>query len=205
MRASRARFALGIAVAGALAAAGAAAATGDDDRGRGGGHGPAVFRTQLTGYEEVAAASQTTPAIAAISTTGNGFFRAAVSRDRESVSWALQYSELEGNVLQAHIHFGQRHTAGGISVFLCTNLANAPAPPAQPTAACPPPPATITGTFTADDVIGPTAQGIEPGAFEELVRAMEAGTTYANVHSSKWPSGEIRGQIGFGRDRGWGW
>ncbi len=55
MRASRARFALGIAVAGALAAAGAAAATGDDDQGRGGGNGPAVFRTQLTGYEEIAA------------------------------------------------------------------------------------------------------------------------------------------------------
>ena len=47
----------------------------------------------------------------------------------------------------------------------------------------------------ATDVIGPEAQGIEPGAFAELIAAMRAGHTYANVHSSKWPTGEIRTQI----------
>jgi hypothetical protein len=48
---------------------------------------------------------------------------------------------------------------------------------------------------SAADVIGPTTQGIEPGAFAELVRAMRAGVTYTNVHSTKFPAGEIRGQI----------
>ena len=53
----------------------------------------------------------------------------------------------------------------------------------------------MTGTIAAADVIGPAAQGIAPGEFRELVRAMRAGATYANVHSTTFPAGEIRGQI----------
>jgi hypothetical protein len=47
----------------------------------------------------------------------------------------------------------------------------------------------------AADVIGPQDQGIGPGEFRELIRAMRAGATYANVHTVKYPGGEIRGQI----------
>ncbi len=84
---------------------------------------------------------------------------------------------------QAHIHFGASGLANGIAVFLCTNLGNGPAG-TQP---CPAPPATISGTATAADVIGPMPQGIEPGAFGEVIAAMRAGVAYANVHSMKWP------------------
>ncbi len=144
-------------------------------------------RGGLSGYQE-------TPAT--LSTTGNGTFRARVNDDGTSFDWTLTYAELEGSVQQAHIHFGQRAMSGGISVFLCTNLGNAPAsPPATPTKACPTPPATITGTAVAADVIGPLGQGIEPLAFAELLSAVRAGYTYANVHTSKWPTGEIRGQL----------
>lgn len=144
-------------------------------------------RGGLSGYQE-------TPQT--LSTTGNGAFRARVNNDGTSFDWTLSYEALEGAVQQAHIHFGQRAMSGGISVFLCTNLGNAPAsPPATPTKACPPPPATITGTAVAADVIGPLGQGIEPTAFNELLAAVRAGYTYANVHTTKWPSGEIRGQL----------
>ena len=139
------------------------------------------FRGILIGYEEVPA----------VSTTGRGDFRAEASRDGSAVNWQLSYSNLEGNVTQAHIHFGQRGVNGGISVFLCSNLGNGPAG-TQP---CPAPPATISGTFTAGDVIGPAAQGIAPGEYAELLRAMRSGVTYANVHSSLWPGGEVRSQI----------
>jgi CHRD domain len=50
------------------------------------------------------------------------------------------------------------------------------------------------------DVIGPASQGIAAGEFDELVRAIRAGVTYANVHSEKFPGGEIRGQIKGGSD-----
>jgi hypothetical protein len=54
---------------------------------------------------------------------------------------------------------------------------------------------TLSGTIVPADVIGPVPQGIEAGAFDELVAAIRAGRAYANVHSSKFGPGEIRGQI----------
>jgi len=53
----------------------------------------------------------------------------------------------------------------------------------------------VSGTITAAEVIGPTSQGLAPGEFAELLRAIDENVTYANVHSSEHPSGEIRGQI----------
>ena len=138
-------------------------------------------RDTLIGYEEVPA----------ISTTAHGLFEARISNDESSIQYQLSYSALEGSITQSHIHFGQPGVAGGISVFLCTNLGNGPVG-TQP---CPAGPATISGTITAANVIGPTDQGIEPGAFAELIAALRAGRTYVNVHSSKWPAGEIRAQI----------
>ena len=61
--------------------------------------------------------------------------------------------------------------------------------------ACPSPPATVTGTVTTANVIGPAGQGVAPGEFQEAVEAMRDGAAYANVHTTVYPSGEIRGQI----------
>ncbi len=54
----------------------------------------------------------------------------------------------------------------------------------------------ITGVIRPTDIIGPTGQGIAPREFAELVRAIRAGYAYGNVHTTRFPSGEIRGQIG---------
>jgi CHRD domain len=171
---ARVKLSAAIASAGLLAVAAGAAASG-------GSAEPATsFSARLTGYSEVPP----------ISTTANGRFEARLTDD--GIRWRLRYADLEGGaVQQAHIHFGQRHVNGGVSAFLCTNIGGAPAG-TQP---CPEPPATITGTIRAADVVGPAAQGIAPGELDELVRAMEAGVTYANIHSATYPMGELRGQI----------
>jgi hypothetical protein len=144
------------------------------------------WSASLIGYNEVPA----------VSTVAGGAFNATVSHDDTSVSWELSYADLEGTVTQSHIHVGQVGVNGGISVWLCSNLTSPPTPPGvQP---CPAPPATITGTFTAADVVGPTAQGVEPGQFSELLAAIRAGRAYANVHSTKFPGGEVRGQLATG-------
>lgn len=142
----------------------------------------------LTGWEEVPS----------VSTTGNGTFNARISNDESRIDWELSYSDLEGAIQQAHIHIGNVGVNGGISVFLCTNLGNGPAG-TQP---CPAPPATISGTILAADVspnIPATQaarnQGLNTGEIDELIRAMRAGATYVNVHSTTWPGGEIRSQI----------
>ena len=142
--------------------------------------GRSNFRADLSGFEEVPF----------VSTEGNGKFRAALDRDSQMIHYRLTY-DVEGAVQQAHIHLGQRLANGGIAVFLCSNLGNGPAG----TEECPAEPATITGSFVAADVVGPAGQGLAPGEFDELVRAMRAGATYANVHTTLVPGGEIRGQI----------
>lgn len=166
---------VGAAVA-ATAAGSAAMADGDSTDG-------STARAHLTGYQE-------DPLV--LSTTGNGQFGAEVNEAGTEITYRLSFTALEGSVLQAHIHLGGRSQSGGIMVFLCTNLGNGPAgTPACPTTEH----ATVTGTLTAEDVVGPAGQGISAGEFAEVVAAIRAGTTYANVHSSKYPGGEIRGQL----------
>jgi CHRD domain len=169
VRALRVKLAVGIAV---LGAAGVATVAVAGDRGD--------LRTDLTGYEEVPA----------VSTEGDGSFQARIARDAEEIEYELSYGGLNGPVLQAHIHLAQEDVNGGISVFLCTNLDNAPGVQACPQEG------TVTGTIRPADVIGPEEQGIAPGEFAELVRAIRAGVAYVNVHSEPQPGGEIRGQIG---------
>jgi hypothetical protein len=159
--------------------AGSAAMAADDGDAR---NGSVFFISErLNGYNE-------NPTL---STAGSGSFRAVVNERTQEITYTLSYANLEGTVTQAHIHFGNPWVNGGISVFLCTNLGNGPAG----TQACPPAPATITGTLRPADVIGPAGQGIAAGEFAELVAAVRAGTTYANVHSTLYQAGEIRAQL----------
>jgi hypothetical protein len=179
MRGGRRRFAVvagGLGVAGVGAAATALAVAGDS------------LSVNLTSYEEVPAVSS--PATAT--------FTADVADDESAITWTLSYSGLVGAVQQAHIHFGQKAVNGGISVFLCTNLGNGPAG-IQP---CPAPPAELSGTIAAADVspnIPSTQtareQGINTGELGELMDAIDAGMAYVNIHSARWPGGEIRAQL----------
>lgn len=125
-----------------------------------------------------------------ISTVATGSFKATLDDDAQTIEYELSYSGLEGTVQQAHIHFAKRAVNGGITLFLCSNLGNGPAG----TPACPQS-GTVSRTVGAAEVLAPGTQGIEAGNFAELAEAMRAGSTYANVHSTKWPGGEIRAQI----------
>ena len=160
------------------------------------------FKGALSGYEEVPS----------VSTAASGEFRASINGDETEISYELSYEDLEGPVQQAHIHFGQSGVNGAIQVWLCSNLASPPTPPSPPNPAtqpCPDPPATITGTITAAHVSGQViaangnaGQGIQPGEFAELIKAIRAGKTYANVHTTKFPGGEVRSQLGPGNSKG---
>jgi hypothetical protein len=155
----------GLAIATLLYAGSRVGADSNDDR----------VMARLTGFNEVPA----------VSSTGSGEFTARIRGN--AVDWALSYKDLEGTVTTAsHIHFGQKDVNGGVSVFFCGGAT---------TPACTPGSGTFSGTFTAADVGGPAAQGIAAGEFSELVAAIRAGKTYANVHTDKHPGGEIRGQV----------
>lgn len=149
--------------------------------------GPKEFKTFLSGFQEVPA----------LSTSGRGGFRARIGNDSTTIQYQLRYDGLEGSVTQAHIHLGQRGVNGGVAVWLCSNLPSPPTPAGVQ--ACPDPPAMIEGVVTAADVVGPSGQGLSAGEFEELLTAIRVGRTYANVHSTLFPGGEVRGQLHPGR------
>ena len=171
-----------------------AAAIADNDRNDGN-----RFSAQLSSYNEVHSATATAAERGAISTNARGSFKAELDEGRRMIHYELSFEGLSDNVTQAHIHFGQRHTAGGIVVWLCQAVNRSPV---ANTPECGGPRAnTVTGTITPDQVITATGQGINAGEFDEVVRAIRAGATYANVHSVAFGPGEIRGRIEHG-DRG---
>jgi CHRD domain len=58
-----------------------------------------------------------------------------------------------------------------------------------------PPSGTITGTITEADVIAVPAQGVMVGDLPGIIRAIRNGAAYVNVHTTSFPTGEIRGQL----------
>ena len=160
------------------------------------GHGKGKRRSaeaKLIGYEEVPA----------VSTAAKGKIKLKVRNGSTgTIEYRLSYSGLTAPATQAHIHFAQKGVNGGIVLWLCdsaTNnspVADTPACPAGNTATK----ETVSGTLDATDVqailsMGVPAQGIAAGELAEVLAALKAGVTYANVHSGTFPGGEIRAQL----------
>jgi len=144
-----------------------------------------TLEASLTGYEEVPA----------ISTRASGTFTGSLNFDENAIEFTISWNQkLTSTVTQAHLHFAQPGVNGAIVVFLCSNLGNGPVG----TPACPTGAGEVSGTIEAADVTaGAAAQGIDATQFNKLLRALKAGAVYANVHTTDFPSGEIRGQVAF--------
>lgn len=130
--------------------------------------------------------------VPAVSSAASGMFRGTIDDATGSISYELSYSGLEGDVRQAHIHLGQRGVNGGIMVWLCQTTFNTDPTGLAPTC---PQSGTVTGVLQAANVLGPSGQGIDAMEFAEVTAALRAGLGYANVHSTKFPGGEVRGQV----------
>jgi hypothetical protein len=134
---------------------------------------------KLTGYNEVPSNI----------VDGQARFTAQIASDK--ITFKLEYTGLTGNPSQAHIHIGQKFAAnGGVSGWICGG-GGQPACPAATSG-------TITGTITGANVTGPAAQGVNPGDLAGLLKAIKHHVAYANMHTAKFPAGEIRGQLGGG-------
>ena len=135
------------------------------------------LRATLTGYEEVPS----------VSSLGRAEFSADIDDKDQVIRYTLTFSGTPNSpIAVAHIHFGQRTANGGVATFLCGGGTKpAPCSMTQPN----------TGEIRPADIGGPAGQGIGPGEWDEFVRALRAGVTYANAHSATQPGGEIRGQI----------
>jgi hypothetical protein len=147
------------------------------------------FSGKFSGFNEVGGlgAGET----GAILSEGTGTIKLKLDKSAGTITYELTYSGLSANVTQSHIHFGRVHTAGGIMVFFCTNLGNGPAG----TPACPPTGGTVTGTLNAASVVAVPGQNVTAGDFDAITDALSADAAYANIHTVKFPAGEIRAQV----------
>ena len=143
---------------------------------------PLNFVAHLTGASEVP--SHETPAV--------GEVKFQLSPDGTQLEYRLISSNIH-NVIASHIHLAPAGVNGPFTVFLFGNV---------------PPGGGRTdgvlahGTITAANLIGPLAGH----PLSELIAAMQAETTYVNVHTNDgvaptntgpgdFPGGEIRGQL----------
>lgn len=137
-------------------------------------------RATLTSYQEVPA----------VSSQGIGQFDAKLSDDKTKINFKLQWKNLEGtSITTADIRFGQFSVNGGQVALLCGGTLPACGAPAA---------GSIEGSIDATNILGPTAQGIDPAettVFEELLKAIATGNIYVNIYTDKFADGEIRGQV----------
>ena len=130
----------------------------------------------------------------------SGTFRAGLSEDGTTLSWTFTWSGLSGPPLFAHIHFGLKGANYPVMTFFCGGPKGNPDIPQKPD--CPQTTSgSITGTTTAADIIAlntpgaTTDQALDQHDFAGFLRALGAGSAYANMHTTRFPGGEIRGQI----------
>jgi hypothetical protein len=157
---------------GAALALGTATASADDVE---------KFHAVFSGFNEVPS----------ILSEGKGTLDLTLDRTAKTLTFTLTYSNLSAPVTQSHIHFGKVHVNGSVVVFFCTNLGNGP----PGTQACPPGGGTVTGTITASNVIAVPSQNVSAGDFDAIEDALESNTAYANIHTTSFPAGEVRGQV----------
>ena len=164
-----------------------------------------TVRVRLSAFNEVLGPNL---GIGALFSTGSGHVDFKIDNRNREIRYSLTYDFPDASltpvvgtqfVNQAHLHFGQRHTTGGITVWLCQSADNpAPSAVAASTPTCPSPLGTVGGSILPSDVLALTAQGLPGGeaGFDALLAALETGAIYANVHTDRFPGGEIRGQLG---------
>ena len=143
--------------------------------------GTVRLHASLSGFQEV------TPKLS----NGSGTFSATISGG--TLTYKLTYTNLSAPAFMAHIHFGQKAVAGGIFIWLCQS-ASAPAPTAG-VPDCPAGGGTVTGTANAASVLKITGQTLNAGNFGDALAIIRSGEAYVNVHTTNFPSGEVRGQL----------
>jgi len=133
--------------------------------------GEQKFTTKMTGKEEVP--PHDTKA------TGNAEF--TLSADGKTMSYKVDVMNID-KVTMAHIHQGKVGENGPPVVWLFNSSSN-PTGPMNGMLS--------QGKITSNDLVGP----LKGKQMSDLVKLINDGQAYANVHTEPNPKGEIRGQI----------
>jgi hypothetical protein len=128
------------------------------------------FKAELSGEEEVPP----------VKTNAKGKVTFKLNKEGDELTYVVTLKNIE-NVVAAHIHQGEKGKNG---------------PPVAPLLIEPKKPA-VSGTLYSEgkirayELIGP----LKGNELKTLIKMIEAGDAYVNVHTVNHPEGEIRGQI----------
>jgi len=120
-----------------------------------------------------------------VDTNATGVAKFKLNETGDALHFKLNVANID-DVVQAHIHCGGEGVNGPVVAFLY----GGPLVTTQGTLS--------EGDLTNADVIPRPDSAECPGGiadFDDLIEAINSGETYANVHTSANPGGEIRGQI----------
>ncbi len=129
-----------------------------------------TFKAKLSGKE-------VTPAV---ETKAKGEADFKLSKDGKELTYILKVKDIE-NVSAAHIHTGMKGENGGPVAGLFAGPKKEGKFSGQ----------LAKGTITDKALVGPLAGK----TIADLVEMIKKGSAYVNVHSDKYPDGEVRGQI----------
>lgn len=128
----------------------------------------AVAAGRKTVWTAALSSGQEVPAQAVKNTAAHGLFKGTLSGS--TLTWTLTFSKLTGPATAAHVHMAAKGKSGAVVVPLCGPCSTGTS-------------GTKTGTATI------TAA---------LISAFKKHLLYVNVHTTKNPNGEIRGQLAAG-------
>jgi hypothetical protein len=127
------------------------------------------FKAMLSGSE----------CVPAVQTMAKGDATFTLIKDDNELSYYVTVSDIE-DVTAAHIHLGKKGE-NGPPVALITNEKKA---------------GKFTGTLAEGTITEKELMGSLMGkSVKDLVKQIKKGNTYLNVHTDKYPNGEIRAQI----------
>ncbi|MGC2330372.1 MAG: CHRD domain-containing protein [Candidatus Acidiferrales bacterium] len=140
-----------------------------------------VAGAQGTRFEAKLSGKNQSPAV---ETPAHGVATFRLSADGKSLSYRLSVTDID-NVSMAHIHMGPAGQEGPVVAWLYPSKPPAVVKKGKFTGLL------ASGTLMAANLAGP----LEGKTIADLVEQIKAGKAYVNVHTEKYPAGEIRGQI----------
>lgn len=142
------------------------------------------FSAKMTGDKEVPP----------VSTDTTGTIRVEANSQQQTLDYDLTLTNLNGVITGAHIHMGKPGVNGPIVADLnAPGLGGAAAASSSSSSGggTAMTSNSVSGTIRSTDLKGP----LEGKQITDLVKLIEDGRAYTNVHTEQNPNGEIRGQL----------